>query len=33
MTIEHPGGLLLVSECYNMLYICNGESSNMWGRV
>jgi hypothetical protein len=29
MTIEPPGRLLLVYECYNMLSIC----INVWGRV
>jgi hypothetical protein len=33
MTIEPPGGLVLVHEYYNMLSICIGERWNAWGRV
>jgi hypothetical protein len=31
MTIEPPGGLLLVYECYNMLSICIGGRDGMYG--
>jgi hypothetical protein len=33
MTMEPPGGLLLVYEWYDMLSIYIEESWNVWGRV
>jgi hypothetical protein len=33
MAIEHPGGLLVAIECYNMLTICIKESSRACDKV